>query len=421
LLTAEQGKAILEMKLQRLTGLERDKIRKEMEELKELIAYLQKILDNKLVLQEEIVKELEEVKRQYGDDRRSVISGAIDILTEADLIPDEDVVVTLTKKGYIKRVLLSVYGVQHRGGKGKMGVAAVGDADDLVKDIFVTRNHDDLLFFTNLGRIYGMQVFEIPEASRIAKGRAVINLLPLAPGEHVVKLLCAHELQDKFVVMLTRQGIIKRTSAQAFQKIRVTGIRALTLREDDELVFCDISSGNDEIIIATAHGQGIHFNEQEVRAMGRQAAGVMGIRVRKGDKVVGMEVIADQDKDVLFATQNGYGKRVKVRDFRLSHRGGVGVRTIPADARNGFVVGIVAVGPESNILLIDTSGKIIRLLPKEVRTMGRQARGVRLIRLDKGQKLISVVAFEEHDEALSEDEACIDDVREVEVDTAIDE
>ena len=409
LLSEIQGKAILEMKLQRLTGLEREKIRQEMEELKKEIARLQNILDHKDVLHKVIMDELEEIKRLYADPRRSIISGAIDILTEADLIPDEDVVITLTKKGYIKRVLLSTYGVQHRGGKGKMGVAAVGDTDDLVKDIFVTRNHDDLLFFTNLGRVYSMRVFEVPEASRIAKGRAVVNLLPLAPDEHVVKLLCAHELKDRYVVMLTKGGIIKRTDAKAFEKIRSTGIRAVTLREGDELVFCDMSHGDDEVIIATAHGQGIHFKEKEVRSMGRQAAGVMGIRLRKDDYVVGMEVIADPEKDVLFATQNGYGKKVKVKDFRVSHRGGVGVRTIPADKRNGLVVGIVAVGPDSNILLIDTSGKIIRLSPKEIRTMGRQARGVRLIRLDKEQKLISVVAFEEQDredtESDSDDES----------------
>ncbi len=398
LLSEEQSKAILEMRLQRLTGLERDKIYQELEELKKTIIYLQKIIDDKAILQEEIIKELEEIKKIYGDERKTLISGAIDILTEADLIPEEDVVITLTKKGYVKRVPLNTYGVQHRGGKGKMGVASVGDTDDLVQDIFVTRNHDDLLFFTNLGRVYGMRVFEIPEASRIAKGRAVVNLLPLAPNEFVVKLLCSHELKDKFIVMLSKEGIIKRTEAQAFEKIRSTGIRAVTLHENDELVFCDMSNGNDEVIIATAYGQGIHFKETEVRAMGRQAAGVIGIRLRKGDSVVGMEVIDDPERDVLFATQKGYGKKVKVKDFRVSHRGGVGVRTIPADTRNGMVVGIVAVGPDSNILLIDTSGKIIRLSPTEIRTMGRQARGVRLIRLDENQKLISVVSFDEQEE-----------------------
>lgn len=393
LLSAEQGKAILEMRLQRLTALEQEKIAQEMEELKKTIAYLQSILQNKAVLQQEIVQELTAIKAEYADARRTVISAPIDVLTEADLIPDDNVVVTLTQKGYIKRVLLATYGVQHRGGKGKLGVAALDAAEDIVQDVYVTRNHDELLFFTNLGRVYSMRVFEVPEASRIAKGRAVVNLLPLGENERVVKLVCTADLKDKYVVMLTKRGIIKRTHADAFANIRTTGIRAVTLNEPDELVFCDLSTGNDEIIIATAGGQGIHFNEKEVRAMGRQAAGVIGIRVREDDYVVGMEVIA-QTGDVLFATQKGYGKRVSVKDFRLSHRGGVGVRTIPADARNGRVVGLAAVSDTSNVLLIESSGKIIRLSPGEVRTMGRQARGVRLIRLEEGQVLTAVVAFE---------------------------
>ena len=402
LLSEAQGKAILDMRLQRLTGLEQEKIRQEIDELKKTIKYLQTIIDDKAVLQKEIIEELEEIKKIYADKRKSVISAPIDMLTEVDLIPDDDVVITLTKKGYIKRVLLSTYGVQHRGGKGKMGVAAVGESsdDDLVQDIFVTRNHDSLLFFTNLGRVYSLNVFEVPEASRIAKGRAVVNLLPLAQDEYIVKLLCAHDLENKFITMLTRLGTIKRTSADVFTKIRSTGIRAITLNENDQLVFCDMSSGNDRIIIATARGQGIHFKETEVRAMGRQAAGVMGIRLRPDDFVVGMEVVADENNEVLFATQKGYGKKVCVKDFRVSHRGGVGVRTIPADTRNGQVVGIVAVGLESHILLIDTSGKIIRLSPQEVRTLGRQARGVRLIRLDEGQRLISVVAFNEQEDVI---------------------
>ena len=306
-------------------------------------------------------------------------------------------VVTLTRKGYIKRVPLETYGVQHRGGKGKMGMAALEEAEDVIEDLFVARAHDNLLFFTNLGRVYSMQVFEVPEGSRIAKGRAIVNLLPLTPGERVVKLLCARDLiEGTFIVLLTKNGIIKRTDASEFAHIRSTGIRASTLREGDELVFCALSVGNDSVIIATAHGQGIRFNEKEVRSMGRQAAGVIGIRLKRGDYVVGMEVLADHG-DILFATENGYGKRVSIADFRVAHRGGLGVRTIPADKRNGQVIGLAHVTDRSNLLLIDQAGKIIRLPSSEVRTMGRQAKGVRLIRLDAGQKLSSVVAFEEED------------------------
>jgi len=392
-LSEEQGKAILEMRLQRLTGLEQEKIRNEIEEIKKTIAYLKSIIESEEILKKEIIKELRAVKETYGDVRKTRIEGAVDILTEADLIPDEEVVVTLTMKGYIKRVPLEVYGVQHRGGKGKMGMATLEGTEDAVRDIFVTRNHDELLFFTNLGRVYSLNVFEVPEAGRVARGRAVINLLPLQPNEYVVKLLCTRDMENKFIVMLSKQGIIKRTDAMSFAKIRSTGIRAVTLKEDDELVFCSLSSGSDTVIIATQNGQGIRFKEDEVRSMGRQASGVIGIRLRKDDEVVGMEVVSDGG-DILFATENGYGKKVRIEDFRIAHRGGVGVRTIPTDKRNGEVIGLVIVRPTSELMLIDKSGKIIRLPASEVRTMGRQAKGVRLIRLDKGQQLAAIFAFD---------------------------
>ncbi len=396
-LSAAQCKAILEMRLQRLTGMEQQKIRDEMESIKKHISYLSSIVEDESILIQEVVKELQEIKTQYGDVRRSRIEGAIDILTEADLIPDEEVVVTLTIKGYMKRVLLSTYGVQHRGGKGKMGMASLEATDDVMQDLFVTKNHDTLLFFTNLGRIYSLQVFEIPEASRMARGRAVVNLLPLQEGEKVVKLLCARDLAGKFLVMLTKKGIIKRTKASDFAKIRSTGIRCATLRGEDELVFCSLSSGVDTIVIATANGQGIRFKEDEVRSMGRQAAGVIGIRLRKDDFVVGMEIIHGETGDIIFATEKGYGKKVRVEDFRVAHRGGVGIRTIPTDKRNGKVIGLATVYADSNLLLIDEAGKIIRLPVSEVRTMGRQAKGVRLVRLDKGQILSSLFAFREED------------------------
>ena len=393
-LSPEQAKAILEMRLQRLTGMEQEKIHNEMEELKKTIEVLKSIIEDKTSLRQEIIKELEEIKQVYGDERRSKIEGAIDILTEADLITEEDMVVTLTWKGYIKRVQLSVYGVQHRGGKGKMAMTSLGDSEDYVQDLFVAGTHDELLFFTSLGRVYSMKTFELPEGSRTAKGRAIVNVLPLQEGEKVVKLLCVKDIADKYTVMLSKNGIIKRTEGKAFAKIRSTGIRAVGLREGDELVYCDVSSGEDTIVIATRNGQGIRFKEGEVRVMGRQAAGVIGIRLKKDDEVIGMVVVPDGN-NLLFATENGYGKQVKVDNFRIAHRGGVGVRTIPTTKRNGPVIGVVLTTEDSNLLLIDQAGKIIRLSPKEIRTMGRQAKGVRLIRLDKGQKLATVVAFEE--------------------------
>ena len=397
LLTHRQCKAILEMRLQRLTGMEQEKIHNEIAELKKVIASLKSIIEDKEVLKQEVVKELEEVKKNYSNERRSKIGPALDILTEADLIPDEDVVVTITSKGYIKRVPLSVYGVQHRGGKGKMGMATLEGKEDYVQDLFVARSHDSLLFFTNLGRVYSLNVFEVPEGSRTARGRAVVNILPLTEGERVVKLLCAREMEGKFVFMSTKKGLIKRTDAKAFAKIRSTGIRAITLKEGDELAFCKMSTGEGAVVMGTANGQGIKFKETEVRAMGRQASGVIGIRCKNNDYVVGMEIVELDTGEILFATQNGYGKRVKVENFRLAHRGGVGVRTIPADKRNGKVIGLVIVYKESNIILIDEWGKIIRLSPKEIRTMGRQAKGVRLIKLDKGIKLAAVAAFIEEE------------------------
>ncbi|HLJ31507.1 MAG TPA: DNA gyrase subunit A [Candidatus Babeliales bacterium] len=396
LLTEKQGKAILEMRLQRLTGLEQEKIYAEMDEIKTKITYFRSILENETILKEEIIKELEDIKNNYNDERRTKIEGAIDILTEADLIPDEEAVITLTMKGYVKRVPLDAYGVQRRGGKGKMGLTAL--EGDIVQDVFVAKAHDMLLFFTNLGRVYSLNTFEVPEASRVARGRAIINLLPLQDGEFVVKLLPSRVMVGKFMVMVTREGVIKRTDAEDFAKIRATGIRAITLREGDELVFCSLSSGNDTIILATSRGQGIRFKETEVRSMGRQASGVMGIRVKKNDRVIGMEVVSDHG-EILFATENGYGKKVRIADFRIAHRAGMGVRTIPTDKRNGTVIGLAIVHEDSNILLIDQAGKIIRLSAKDIRAMGRQAKGVRLIRLDSDQKLHNVVAFEGGDDS----------------------
>ena len=263
LLTAEQGKAILEMRLQRLTGLEQEKIYAEMDEIKKNISYLSSIIDSEEILKEEIAKELQEMKQNYADERRTKIEGAIDILTEADLIPDEEVVVTLTMKGYIKRVNLQTYDVQHRGGKGKMGMATLEGSDDVVQDIFVAKNHDELLFFTNLGRVYSMNVFEVPEGSRTSKGRAIINFLPLQPNERVVKLVCIRGMEGKVLVMVTKKGVIKRTDAMEFAKIRSTGIRAVTLREDDELIFCSMSSGTNILYLPQRLAKGFALKKMK--------------------------------------------------------------------------------------------------------------------------------------------------------------
>jgi DNA gyrase subunit A len=389
----EQSQAILEMRLQRLTGLERDKLSVELKDVKIFIKKLEKILSDESELKKEIIKELDYIKTQYADVRKTKIEMSLEGFSDEDLIPDQDVVVTLTRRGYIKRVPLDTYSLQHRGGKGKKGTADLEEADDIMQDVFVTKNHDELLFFTSRGRIYSQKVYQIPEGSRTARGRAIVNLLQLPEGEKIVKLLCVRGLENKFLVMITRHGTIKKTDAMEFAKIRSTGIRAINLDDGDELAFCAVSSGNDSIIIATHNGQGIRFKETEVRSMGRQAAGVRGIDLREGDSVVGMEVITDGG-DLLFATSLGFGKRVKINDFRVAHRGGIGVRTIPTGDRNGYVIGLAQVTDNSHLLLIDSNGKIIRLSPQEVRIVGRQAKGVRLVRLDPEQTLVSFVAFE---------------------------
>ncbi len=415
MLSVDQAKSILDMKLQKLTGLEQEKLKEEIKELKQIISYYQMVLQDSSALDKEIVKELEEIKDSYGDARRSRIEGPVDGISDLDLITEEDVVVTLTRKGYIKRVPLKTYEVQHRGGKGKMGMSSLDDSEDIVQDLFVTTTHGQLLFFSNFGRVYCMRAYEIPEGSRIAKGRALVNLLPLQEGEYIVKLLDSGDIAGRSVALLTKNGTIKRTSGDNFVKIRCTGIRAVTLNDGDELVFCSVCNDEDSIVIATKNGQGIHFKATEVRSMGRQAAGVRGIRLRSGDEVVGMEVISD-DRDLLFATSRGYGKRTRISDFRVAHRGGLGVRTIPTGGRNGLLIGIVRVDETSEILLIDRDGKMIRISPKEVRTMGRQAQGVRLIRLDAKQELSSIVAFSEmqQEEQLTEHKEAADEQSEPE-------
>jgi DNA gyrase subunit A len=397
-----QAKAVLDMRLNKITTLEATSLLEEIESLKIEITFFESLLSSPELLKQEIIKELSDIKARYGDKRRTAIDTSEEVITDIDLVPNEEVVVTLTKKGYIKRVKMENYSVQHRGGRGKKGIADLGEHDDVILDVFVGKNHDTLLFFTNKGRVYSTRTFEIPEGSRIARGRAIVNLLPLGVDEKIIKLLGTSDLVDKFLVMVTIKGVIKKTASESFEKIRSTGIIALDLRDGDELAFCALSSGNDNIILAASNGYGIRFNEEEVRAMGRQAAGVRGISLRKNAEVVGLEVVPSgmDDVQLLFATSLGFGKQVSVGDFRVAHRAGMGVRTIPADKRNGDAIGMVKVNEKSNILLIDNGGKIIRLNPDEIRVMRRGAKGVRLIKLDLDKKLTSVVAFDEEEASL---------------------
>jgi len=396
-----QGKAVLELRLQKLTSFEQHEIKTERIALLKKIEIITSYLNNKDLLYNEVKKELLQIKENYGDERKTVISDlSYKFMDSSAFIADDEVIITLTQRGYLKRVPLTTYELQRRGGKGKMGISSLDEHDDVIQDIFIAKNHDMMLFFTNIGRVYATPVYEAPEASRTSKGRAIVNLLPLIDGEFVVKLLCSKNLEGLCLVLITKKGTIKRMKAELFSNIRQTGIRAITLDEGDELSFCLLSSGKDSIVVATACGCGIRFNENEVRLMGRQAAGVRAIRLKVGDMVMGAKAVSPADA-ILFVTENGYGKRVKADEFRIAHRGGQGVRTIPTTERNGKVIGISPVDEETDIILIDHNGKVIRISPQEIRTMGRQAQGVRLIKLDEKQKVsrIATIKNDEREEA----------------------
>ncbi len=398
-LSSEQVKAVLDLRLYKLTSLERDEIQIERNSLLKLINEFTLILENEALILDEIIRECALMKNLYGDERRTVIENIpLGDFDPSAYIVDEEVVITLTKRGYIKRVLLQTYEIQHRGGKGKMGMHALDDADDIVQDIFLAKTHDELLFFTNLGRVYSSRVYQVPEGSRTTKGRAIINVLPLQENEKVIKLLCARNLDGLYLMLITKKGITKRTSIDHFNNIRQTGIRAISLNDGDELAFCMLTTGKDTVMLATKFGMAIRFYEVEVRSMGRQAAGVRGIRLKENDELIGALVV-NEKQNILFVTEFGYGKRVDLSKFRIIHRGGMGVRTIPVNKRNGMVIGLGMVSDDTDLLLIDENGKIIRISPQEIRTMGRQAQGVRLIKLNDSQKVACMATLHSANES----------------------
>jgi DNA gyrase subunit A len=397
-LSDEQTKAVLELKLYKLTSLERNEIKNERKKLLELITQLNLLLHDKNLIIEKIIEESSYIKDTYGDPRRTKINANdYQEIDPSAYIQDDEVVITLTKNGYIKRVSLETYDIQKRGGKGKMGMTTLEDSNDIVQDIFICKNHDTILFFTNLGRIYAKKVYEIQESSRTARGRAIVNVLPLLENEKVIKLMSTRNLAGLFLVLVTKNGIIKRTESDNFITIRKTGIRAITLNENDELAFCMLTSGKDSIMLATKQGMAIRFYETEVRSVGRQAAGVKGITLRKDDILIGALVVNDK-QNILFVTENGYGKRVEINKFRIIHRGGLGVKTIPTNPRNGYVIGLSMISNDSDLLLIDENGKIIRISPQDIRTLSRQAQGVRLIKLDQNQKVACFATLHTEDE-----------------------
>ncbi len=389
-LTEVQAKAILEMKLRRLTGLERQKIEEQLKQLRDLIADLRDILANENRILDIIKEELIEIKNKYGDERKTQIDmSAIDYIEDEALIPVEDIVITLTNKGYIKRILSETYKTQNRGGVGIKGMTT--HEEDFVENLISMTTHDYLLFFTNKGKVYRIKGYEVPLYNRQSKGLPIVNLLPLEKEETVRAMLkIENDDTSQYIVFCTQNGLVKRTDISEFNNIRSSGKLAITLKDNDELLSVKKTLGNNKILIATSNGRMIHFNEDEIRVMGRTAAGVKGIDVDHGI-CVGME-IATSGQEILVVTEKGYGKRTKIEEYRMTHRGSKGVKALNITEKNGNIVSFKAVHGDEDLMIITDNGIIIRLLIDQISSTGRVAQGVKLINL-KDEQRVSTVAI----------------------------
>ncbi len=395
-----QANAILAMRLRRLTGLEREELESEYADLLKLIEKLKRILSGRRTILGEVRKEILEVQKKYGDERRTEILQETTEFSIEDLIADEDMVVTVSNQGYIKRVPVSTYRKQRRGGRGIAGMDT--KEEDFVKDLFIASTHLYMLFFSTKGRVYWRKVHELPKTSRTARGRAIVNLLDLGGDERVTACLPVRELkqEEQWVFMVTAKGIVKKTPLKAFSNPRAMGIIAIELDDDDQLIDVQITSGNDNILIATHCGMAIRFPEKDVRAMGRTARGVIGIRLAEGDYVIGTS-IAEDDRTVLSLSEKGYGKRTKVGEYRLQHRGGQGIINIKTTERNGNVVGMLTVDDRDEIVAVSTDGIVIRMAVKGIRAIGRNTQGVKIMTPTEGATVSAVaraVAEEKEDE-----------------------
>jgi DNA gyrase subunit A len=397
-LSQPQAQAILDMKLQRLTQLEREKLVTEYQETIKRIEYLRSVLGSEALVRKIIKDELLEIREKYADDRRTeIIAEAAEIDVE-DLITEEDMVVTITQSGYIKRNPAAIYRSQRRGGKGKIGMGV--REEDFVAHLFVASTHDSILFFTDAGKVYWQKVHQIPEAGRAAKGKAIVNLLQLAQGEKITAILPVAEFrEDHFVVMVTRNGIIKKTELSAYSHPRAGGIIALKLDEGDRLIAADLTDGKKEMLIATKKGLFIRFKENQVRPIGRAGMGVRGIRLETGNEVIGMAVLDPKSENtILVVTDRGFGKRSKLSDYRLQARGGKGIIGIRTTAKNGHAVNAFQVGEDQEVMLSTAEGKILRLKVKDIRVIGRSTQGVHLIGLEENDRVVSVAVVAEGDE-----------------------
>jgi DNA gyrase subunit A len=394
-LSDTQAQAILEMRLQRLTGLERDKIQEEYIETIQAIARYREILSSERLVLNVIKEELAELKERYGDERRTEIIEATEDISVEDMIVEEDMVVTVSHAGYIKRNPITLYNSQRRGGKGKTGMAT--REEDFVDRLFVASTHDTFLFFTNLGRVYWRKVHELPQAGRLARGKAIVNLLALGDGEKLATVLPVRSFEPGFtVVFVTKDGMVKKTDIMAYSRPRSGGIIALNLVAGDELIAARITDGTQNAFLGSRHGKSIRFHESNVRPMGRASQGVRGMRLTEGDFIVGMEVLTD-GKTLMTVTENGYGKRTSIDEYPVQKRGGKGVITIKTTERNGMVVAILLVTDEDDLMLMTDRGKIIRMPVKDISVIGRNTQGVRLIAMEPGERVVSAARLAEKD------------------------
>jgi DNA gyrase subunit A len=392
-----QSQAILDMRLQRLTGLERDKILQELKEILTKIEEFEGILASEQKVLELIISEMSHIRDQYGDARRTTILEDGGDMLDEDLIPRTNMVVTFSSKGYIKRVDESLYKSQRPGGKGRIGTRV--SSEDVVSQILYASSHDILLCFSNRGRVHWIRVFQLPEESPYAKGKAIINLLRLDAGERIRKILPLQELEKTgFIVMVSAKGFIKKTPIGEFSRPRSSGLIAVTIDPDDELISVNYTSGNDDILLTTAKGKAIRFHESKVRSMGRQARGVKGIRMNQDDLVIGMEVITDDSGTLLTITQSGYGKRTFITEYPIKNRGGKGVITIKNTSKLGDVVAIQKVSDEDDLLILTSGGRIIRLNMSQISVIGRNTMGRTLVRMEPGEYVVDVARAESSDD-----------------------
>jgi DNA gyrase subunit A len=404
-----QAKAILDMRLQRLTGLERDKIQQEYKEVKELIDKLNNILNDEGLRMQIIKDELLELKERFGDKRRTEVIHSDDDITMEDMIPNEEMVITISNQGYIKRTSLSEYRTQGRGGVGSRGVTTKDD--DFTEHLFIAQAHNYLLIFTDQGKVYWKKAYEIPEGNKTSKGRAIQNLINIEPGETVRSIINVKDLQNEeyinnnYVILCTVKGIIKKTSLEAYSRPRQGGITAITIHEGDRLLNASMTNGKNHIVIAKSEGKAVHFHESQVRPMGRTAAGVRGVSLDTDtDKVIGMVCITRADANLLVVSENGYGKRSEIDDYRITNRGGKGVKTLNITDKTGKLVAIKEVFDEDELMIINRSGITIRIKVSELRIMGRATQGVRLIKLNEDDRISSVEKIQVIEAAMKADE-----------------